>query len=414
MTLTAPAAVVGGASAVVPYRDLLAALATVGAVINRKADAPWNGALLAADPDGDLTITGASPAATVSVRLPGVAHSAGSFLVDGGALTRLCKALVQGESRRDTGDLAVLLDGSYSPAATVTIGDYTIPLTNLPREKHPGACQPAPTIATLDPAALRAALDRVLPALGRDDILSVLTGVHLSFGPGEATVAATDRYRLAVESLPATVTGPAETELLLPGRLLAACAETWTGQSVTVGRSRADSGHHADRATFTCGQTTVSLTETGGSFPPWRRLLAAQHTEHTASFDRATVQAHVGRVLAILAAHPAASGIAGRSGVRAVRPILTLTLTLTPDGLRVAPLLDEHASRVDTPTLPATTSITDGLVRWTFNAAYLRDALAALPGERATLHGRASDKPVILTADDLPSYQHLLMPIRID
>src|SRR5262249_48032998 len=149
-----------------------------------------------------------------------------------------------------------------------------------------------------------------------------LTGVHLSFSPGLATMAATDRYRLAVDSLPATGTGPTGQELLLPGKLLAACAETWTGQRVGIGRRRAESPRDADRVTFTCGQTTVSLVEIGGSYPPWRRLLSLD-SQHTAAFDRATVQAHVGRVLAILTAHPTTTGL-----------IMTMTLTLTPDGVR--------------------------------------------------------------------------------
>ncbi|ABD11086.1 DNA polymerase III beta subunit family protein [Frankia casuarinae] len=408
MTVTAPPATIAGATAVVPYRDLLAALTTVGTVLDRKSRPPWNAALITADLDGRLTVTGASPAATVSVRLPGAARSAGQFLVDGWALTQMCKALVRGEHRRDTDELPVLLDGSFPPAPTVTIGDYTVPLTGLPVEDHPGACRPAPTIATVDRAAWRAAVDRVLPAVGRDDTLRVLTGLYVSFAPGLATVAGTDRYRLAVDVLPATVTGPAVQELLLPAKILAACAETWTGPSVTIGRRRAESVHDVDRVTFTCGQTTVSLVETGGAYPPWRRLLGSLDPQHTATFDRATVAAHVARVLAILTAHPTTR-----------RPIMTMTLTLTPDGLRVAPLLPEHGARVSAPTLPATTSLTDGTVRWAFNAAYLRAALAALPGDTVLFSGQADvAKPVLLTSPEqgasIPPYRHLLMPICID
>ncbi|WP_261569160.1 DNA polymerase III subunit beta [Frankia gtarii] len=409
MTVTAPPAAVAGATAVVPFRNLLAALATVGSVIDRKSRPPWNAVLVTGDPAGNLAITGASYAATVSVRLPGVAQSAGRFLVDGWALTQMCKALVRGERRRDTDDLPVFLDGSFPVAPTVTIGDYTVPLTGLPPEDHPGDCRPAPTIATLDRATFRAALDRVLPAAGRDDTLPVLTGVHLSFAPGLATLAATDRYRLAVDSLPATGIDPAGQELILPGKILAACAETWTGQSVAIGRRRAESVRDADRATFTCGQTTVSLVETGGTYPPWRRLLGSLDARHTATFDRATVQAHVARVLAILAAHPTTTG-----------PIMIMMLTLTPDSVRVAPLLPEHGGLVSAPTLPATTSLADGTIRWAFNAAYVRDALTAISDDTVTFRGESEvTKAVLLTssggqAPGVAPYQHLLMPIRID
>jgi DNA polymerase-3 subunit beta len=117
----------------------------------------------------------------------------------------------------------------------------------------------------------------------------------------------------------------------------------------------------------------------------------------------------VARVQAILTAHPTTR-----------RPIMTMTLTLTPDGLRVAPLLPEHGARVSAPTLPATTSLTDGTVRWVFNAAYLRAALAALPGDTVLFSGQADvAKPVLLTCPEhqmasAPPYRHLLMPIRID
>ncbi|KLL09885.1 DNA polymerase III subunit beta [Protofrankia sp. BMG5.30] len=407
MTVTALPAVTtaAGVTAVVTYRDLLAALATVAAVIDRKSRPPWNAALVTASPDGNLTITGAGYTATVSVRLPGVARSPGRFLVEGWALTQMCKALVRGERRRDTDDLPVLLDGSLPAAPTVTIGDYTIPLTGLPPEDHPGDCRPAPTIATVDQQALRAALDRVLPAVGRDDTLRALTGVQLSFSSGLATLAATDRYRLAVDSLPATGTSPTgRQELLVPGKILAACAEAWTDQRVAIGRHRAESD--VARVTFTCGQTTVSLVEIDGSYPPWHRLLTLD-VQHTAAFDRATVQAHVERVLAILAAHPTATGS-------------IMTLTLTPAGVRVAPLLPEHDARVSAPTLPATTSVTDGTVRWAFKAAYLRDALAALPGDTVVFSGQPDVAQAVLltsltgqTAGASP-YRHLLMPIRIN
>jgi hypothetical protein len=137
MTVTAPpAATAAGATAVVKYRDLLAALATVAAVLDRKSRPPWYAALVTGSPDGDLTVTGASYAATVSVRLPGVAQSPGRFMVDGWALTRMCKALVRGERRRDTDDLPVLLDGSFPAAPTVTTATAPTPTTAVP---FPGA-----------------------------------------------------------------------------------------------------------------------------------------------------------------------------------------------------------------------------------------------------------------------------------
>ncbi|MCL9758952.1 DNA polymerase III subunit beta [Frankia sp. AiPa1] len=402
MTVIVPPAVAAaGATAIVPYGELFAALTVAGTVIDRKSPPPYNATLVTGDEEGGLTVTGASATATVTVRLSGVARSAGRFLVDGRALARMCTALVRGDRHRDTDDVPVLLDGSCPTTPVITVGAYSVPLNGSPTREHPGDCQPAPTIGTVERPAFLTALHRVLPAIGHDGTLPVLTGVHLTFTPGLATLAATDRYRLAIDHLPATTTGTGEQAMLLPATILAACATTWTGPSVTIGRTR-----DADRVNLTCGQSTLSLVETVGGFPPWHKVLRQFDAQHTATFDRTLVLGHVARVLAILAARRTTRG-----------PITTLTLT--PNGLQVAPLLPENDALVRAPTLPATTSVTKGTVRWAFNAAYLRDALAALPGDTVTFHGRSSTEAGVLftspdeqTASTVP-YRHLLMPVRL-
>ncbi len=65
---TSPPTTVAGATATVPFRDLIAALAIVSAVIVRKNPPPYNAAPVDSDPDGNLTITGGHPAAAVSIR----------------------------------------------------------------------------------------------------------------------------------------------------------------------------------------------------------------------------------------------------------------------------------------------------------------------------------------------------------
>ncbi|CAO5187533.1 DNA polymerase III subunit beta [Frankia sp. AiPs1] len=407
MTVLSPAAAARtGVTAVVPFGDLRVALTTVGAVCDRRSPPPLHGILITGAPDGTLRLTGASTTATVSVRLPGAARSTGRVLVDGWALTRTCKALVRGENRRDSDHRPVLLDGSDPTAPTVTIGDYTIPLAGLPAQGHPGHCRPAPTIATVGRAAIRATLDRVLPAVGRDPMLPLLTGIGLSLAPGHLTVIASDRYRMAVESLLATVTAPA-TDLTLPGASLAACAQTWTAPSVTIGRHRAESTREPNRVTFTCGRTTASLVEIDGGPLSWRKLIETNTGAHTATFDRATVHAHVSTVAAILGAHP-----------QVTDHIKIITWTVSPDGLRVAPALPTHGERVRTPLLPAATSVTDRAVRWAFNVAYVRDALAALPFGTVTFSGQSNDHKGVLFLSatgrtaGVPSYRHLLMPIR--
>ncbi len=396
-----------GVTAVISYSDLIGALTTAAVVIDRTSRPVWRGVLLTGDPCGDLIVTGAGSTATVSVRLPGAVRTPGRCLVDGWGLMRICKAMVRGEPRRTTGDLPVTLDGTHPAAPTITLAGYTVPLTGLPPEDHPGAGPTGRAVADVDRATFSAALGQVLPVLGSDLTLPVLTGVHLGIQPDTITMAGTDRYRLAVDTLPATVATPRDVEeLLVPGKILAACAEKWTADRVRVGVARAESVAEVDRVTFTCGQTTVSLTMIEGRYPPYGKLLSLD-PRYTATIDRTVLATHVGRVLAMLTAHP---DVPTGHGLTA--------LTLTPDGVQVAPVLSDHGRTVTAPTLPATTSTVDS-VRFVFNAAYLRDAVATISGDTVVFTAQTDlTKPVMLTppadiGSSNPPYRHLIMPIRL-
>src|SRR6266581_2330978 len=81
-----------------------------------------------------------------------------------------------------------------------------------------------------------ASAGQVVPAASRDDTLPMLTGVCLDFDGEKITLAATDRYRLAVREIPWAPTDPAlRAAALVPARTLADVARTMAaGVPVTI------------------------------------------------------------------------------------------------------------------------------------------------------------------------------------
>lgn len=113
-----------------------------------------------------------------------------------------------------------------------------------------------PTTVTVDAPALAAALGSVRFAVGSDPEFPVLHGVLLDVGPDVLTVVATDRYRLAVASVPVlALDGPARSVVAPP--------DLPAGDGVL----------RVDDAAVTVGRTAHPLVE--GAFPDHRRLLPA-------------------------------------------------------------------------------------------------------------------------------------------
>ena len=124
---------------------------------------------------------------------------------------------------------------------SLTCGSASFTLVTLPVEEYPDLPELPQTAGTVDGGALAAAISQVAPAASRDDTLPLLTGVNIEVDGDIMTLAATDRYRLAVRELPWSPARPGrEGEFLVPARTLADAARTMTpGVPVTI-RLRSD------------------------------------------------------------------------------------------------------------------------------------------------------------------------------
>ena len=132
---------------------------------------------------------------------------------------------------------------------SLTCGSASFTLVTLPVEEYPDLPVLSQTAGTVDGGDLAEAIGQVAPAASRDDTLPLLTGVNLEVAADAMTLAATDRYRLAVRDLPWSPIRPdVSGSYLIPARTLLDAARTMApGVPVTI-RLRSDTDRAAERA----------------------------------------------------------------------------------------------------------------------------------------------------------------------
>jgi DNA polymerase-3 subunit beta len=119
-------------------------------------------------------------------------------------------------------------DGGDPDGISVTCGHAAFTVTQLPDGEYPELPELPQLAGTVDGGVFAGAISQVTPAASRDDTLPMLTAVNLELAGTTMTLAATDRYRLAVRELgwhPAPgFDGHDQAAFLVPARTLADAA----------------------------------------------------------------------------------------------------------------------------------------------------------------------------------------------
>ena len=336
-----------------------------------------------------LTVSGFDLEASTEVDLEVGAGEDGQALVSGRLLADITKAL-------PPHPVDVTVAGSR---LSIHCGSARFTLPTMPVEDYPRLPAMPTTAGSVPSAQFATAVGQVAIAAGRDDTLPMLTGVRLEIDGSRLTLAATDRYRLAVRELDWNPQGAAadQAQVLVPARALSEAARSLShSETMTVALSAGGAGEgiigfsgttnaHPSRA------TTRLLDAT---FPAYRSLLP---TEWSSSAD-ITVAALVDAVrrVALVADRntPVRLEFADNS--------LALSAGAEDEGRA------EENLEVEFDGEPITTA---------FNPGFLLDGLGALSTPTARLLFTSANKPVVLrpAAEDgaTPDYTYVMMPVRL-
>jgi DNA polymerase-3 subunit beta len=386
----------------IPADELAAAAswATAAAVPDRPTSPVLAGLLLDADGDA-LTLTGFDYETSAVARLTAQVGEPGRAVISAKLLSLAAASLPD-----DLLGATIATDGTR---AVLTAGPATYTLMLLPPTEFPEPPAPGPSVGEFAAAHLASAVAQVVPAASKDDTLPVLTHVHLSLdGKGTATLAATDRYRIAIATCPYT---PADPDASPPGpvlvraRELAAVMRKPAGTAVTVGL---DGGGEDDDGAPT-GPSTIALVAGDrkvtmrlggdlGNFPRVGKFIP----------DPDSIKAAVTvDIAAMAAAVKRAALVAARNTPVRLTPVGEV-LHLEAGTGDEAGYAEDVAAQFDGEPLPIA-----------FNPAYFLDVLNAIAVSGATaarISLTAPDKPGFITpAGDPPgpvTSRHVLVPIR--
>ena len=196
-----------------------------------------SGLLLEATSAG-LTLSCFDYEVSARVRIEADVQEPGTALVPGRLLAEITRSLPARPAEFSSdGDVVGLVCGSAE-----------FSLVSLPIADYPALPEPPPAAGTVEGGALAVAASQVVPAASRDDTLPMLTAVCLDVDGETLTLAATDRYRLAVRELGWAPAVPGiRAVAMVPARTLADVARTMApGVPVTVafgtGQPGADGG----------------------------------------------------------------------------------------------------------------------------------------------------------------------------
>lgn len=343
------------------------------------------GLLIEATDDG-LVLAGFDYEVSARVDVDAEVTEPGKVLVSGRLLADICRSLPPAQ-------VEFASDGSK---VVVRCGSARFSLLTLPVDEYPALPEMPSASGSLPGSTFAAAVAQVSIAAGKDDTLPVLTGVRVEIEGERMTLAATDRYRLAVRELP---WHPEQAGLsavaLVPARTLADTARSMSaGEAVVVALASGGAGDNLVGFEGGARRTTTRLLD--GEFPKYQSLLPTESAS-----------------VAVVETAPFVEGVKRVALVAERNTPIRLSFTAGAVTLEAGSGDDAQASE----TLEADLDGED--IAIAFNPGYLLDGLGAIDAPYAQLSFTTSTKPAVLTgrptadAEASRDYRYLIMPVRL-
>ena len=333
----------------------------------------------------EITLSGSDLETSAKAKLKAEITQKGKVLVPGRLLAEISRSL-------PAKPITFNLEGSR---VLVTAGSAKFTLPTLPLVEYPTLPELPKTSGNLNSDLFATAVNQVAIAAGKDDSLPTLTGVFIEINKNQITLAATDRYRLAVRELTWSATDAnIETTSLLRARTLADAAKSLIGSTqVTIALPATTTNEKL--VGFVSEGKSMTSRVLDGSFPPFRHLLPNDSTAE-AVIEVAPFLDSVRRVALVT-----------DKTVPLRLNFSSNTLQLeagTGDEAQASEKLDINYKGED--------------INIAFNPTFLTDGLTAINTAFVHITLTVANKPSLLTGQTesgsatITNYKYLLMPMR--
>ena len=309
----------------------------------------------------------------------------GKVLVPGRLLAEISRSL-------PTKPITFNLEGSR---VLVSAGSAKFTLPTLPIAEYPTLPELPQTSGSLNSDLFATAVNQVAIAAGKDDSLPTLTGVFVEINKNQITLAATDRYRLAVRELNWSAQDAAiETTSLLRARTLADAAKSLIGTS-QVSIALAPANTNEKLVGFVSEGKAMTSRVLDGSFPPFRHLLPSESTAE-----------------AIIEVAPFLDS------VRRVALVTDKTVPLRLNFSNNSLVLEAGTGDEAQASEKLDINYKGEEINIAFNPTFLTDGLNAINTAFVHIAFTGANKPAVLTGQTEPTsapitnYKYLLMPMR--
>jgi DNA polymerase-3 subunit beta len=337
------------------------------------------------DASEEITLSGSDLETSTKAKFKAEVSQKGKVLVPGRLLAEISRSL-------PAKPISFVLEGTR---VLVSAGSAKFTLPTLPLSEYPTLPELPAASGSLNSDLFATAVNQVAIAAGKDDSLPTLTGVFVEINKNQITLAATDRYRLAVRELTwSAQDANIETTSLLRARTLADAAKSLIGTSqVTI--ALAPSTTNEKLVGFISDGKTMTSRVLDGSFPPFRHLLPSESTAD-AIIEVAPFLDSVRRVALVTdKTVPLRLNFSNN----------TLQLEAgTGDEAQASEKLDINYKGED--------------INIAFNPTYLTDGLTAINTAFVHISFTGANKPAVLTGQTeagsapITNYKYLLMPMR--
>jgi len=344
------------------------------------------GLLLEADTNGVLRLSSFDYEVSARVELPAEVADAGTVLVSGRLLADISRAL--------PGKPVDVATDANRVAVTCGSGRFT--LLTMPVEEYPTLPAMPDASGTVAGDVFTEAVSQVSIAASRDETLPILTGIRVEVESDRLTLMATDRYRLALRTLPWRPASPGQSSVaLVRARTLSEVAKALgAAGDVTLALT---TGGATEMIGFEAGGRRTTSLLVDGDYPKVRSLFPDVSPTHAVVDAQALIDA-VKRV-ALVAERNTPVRLSFADG--------TLTLEAGQGE-------DAQASEA------VECSLEGEEISIAFNPQFLLDGLGALSQPLARLSFTQARKPAVISGQaeqggpDDDSYRYLIMPVRID